>query len=56
MVEEHQTTMTPHRRKELIRILKSWYPLEALAELTDRELHVQWLADCEYVPKGRATL
>lgn len=51
----HETTMTPYQRSELIRTLKNTWPMEKLACLNDRQLHQQWLANCEYKPydKGR---
>jgi len=47
----HKTTMTSEQRKELIRVLMFKQPknyIEKLAELTDFELHLQWLCECRY--------
>ena len=50
-MNKHETTMTSHQRKELIRILSAPFmehDIKDLAEKTDAELHELWLIDCEY--------
>ena len=47
----HNSTMTPKQRKVLIRVLSPslmGHDIKKLAEMTDPELHEQWLIDCEY--------
>ena len=53
---EHTTTMTPHQRSELVRILRMSWSFEQLSKLTDRQLHEQWLAQCQYIPTHLAPL
>ena len=52
----HRTTMSPSQRSGLIRILRAFWPIEQLAKLNDRQLHEQWLADCQYIESQRAPL
>lgn len=52
----HETTMRPHQRKELVRILRMSWSFEALAVLTDTQLCDQWMAHCEYIPAEKAPL
>ncbi len=44
----HTTTMTAKQRKMLIHTLGSTHDIKKLAEMTDVELHEQWLMDCDY--------
>lgn len=44
----HNTTMTSEQRKMLISTLRVSHDINRLAEMTDAELHEQWLIDCEY--------
>lgn len=51
VIQKHSTTMTPHQRAELIRILSvplMEHDLTKLACMTDEELHEQWIIDCDY--------
>jgi len=51
MDNRHETTMSHGQRKMLIHTLSqgpSPHDMRQLAELTDAELHLQWLAECKY--------
>lgn len=60
MEEVHTTTMTSLARKLLIHTLSQPGPgshtMRELAELTDSELHLQWLVECGHAPKKKAIL
>jgi len=52
----HTTSMTSEQRKMLIHTLSQFHDMKDLAQLTDREIHLQWLADCEYCSKELAPI
>ena len=56
MDKSHKTTLTSKQRKMLVHSLSQFHDMKDVAELTDREIHLQWMAECEYCPKEFATL
>ena len=45
---KHASTMHPNQRATLIKILGTTHDINALAVLTDPDLHELWIRDCEY--------
>jgi hypothetical protein len=56
MKELHTTTMKSGQRKLLVHTLSQFHTMKEVAELTDSELHLQWLVECGYAPKKKAIL
>ena len=50
--------MSPSQRSELVRILIAGgdHSFEELSKLNDKQIHLQWLAECLYIPADQAPL